>query len=265
MHVTHRNIKGALYAYLFDARLTRVTADETQIKPGTLSDQIASAVRRLREKQRLPYTELSERLAKIGRPIPVLGLRRIEKGERRVDVDELVALARALNVPPVWLMFPVGLSEEPVVELLPDRRVHPEGALSWFIGNGRMPSALSQEEYDQKYGRGTRDEATGLYEWYEDPDASWEAAAAPVLLRRQHQRQVSDWYAAVPIARRMASDEASFSEMVFKLRAAAEDSLRTLRAEMRRHGLTLPSLPGELAERLDGGRAGGSRAGGQED
>lgn len=90
------------------------------------------AVERLREAQRMPYTELSERLAALGRPIPVLGLRRIERGERRVDVDDLVALARALNVPPAVLLFPVGREDE--VEVVPGVTIHPDLALRWFIG-----------------------------------------------------------------------------------------------------------------------------------
>jgi transcriptional regulator with XRE-family HTH domain len=53
----------------------------------------------LRTARRLTYVELSARLTGIGWPIPVLGLRRIERGERRVDVDDLAALAEAFGVP----------------------------------------------------------------------------------------------------------------------------------------------------------------------
>ncbi|WP_200214952.1 helix-turn-helix domain-containing protein [Micromonospora coerulea] len=237
--------------------------DGEEIKPGRVGEQLAQQLRRVREDRHVTYTELVKRLEELGHPIPILGLRRIERGERRVDVDDLIALARALRVPPVLLLFPVG-AEGPLVQLVPGVLADPNAALAWFTGEGRMPHGLTDEEYGRQFGRGRQDPATGLYEWYDDPDVSWEADAAPVLLRRQHQRQIADWYAAVPLARRLASDEASFEQMVFKLRAAAEDSLRTLRAEMRRHGLTLPGLPGEIAERLDG-RTEGSRAGGQTD
>ncbi|WP_210417106.1 hypothetical protein [Citricoccus sp. SGAir0253] len=54
----------------------------------------------------MQYKQLSEKLAEIGRPIPPLGLRRIEDGERRVDVDDLMALAVALDVNPVALLLP---------------------------------------------------------------------------------------------------------------------------------------------------------------
>ena len=63
----------------------------------------------------MQYKQLSEKLAALGRPIPTLGLRRIEDGERRVDVDDLMALAVALNVNPAALLLPAedrGVSVE---------------------------------------------------------------------------------------------------------------------------------------------------------
>jgi hypothetical protein len=60
----------------------------------------------LRETQNLGYTKLASILEEMGRPIPELGLRRIESGDRRVDVDDLMALAMALGVSPVTLLMP---------------------------------------------------------------------------------------------------------------------------------------------------------------
>ena len=65
-------------------------------------------VRRRRDKLGLSYNELSRRLAEIGRDIPPLGLRRIEAGTRRVDVDDLMALAVVLGVSPVTLLAPTS-------------------------------------------------------------------------------------------------------------------------------------------------------------
>lgn len=70
-------------------------------------------MKRLREDQRLTFVELADRLSKIGRPIPVLGLRRIERGERRVDVDDLFSLAEVLGVEPIALLY----DEDPYAEL----------------------------------------------------------------------------------------------------------------------------------------------------
>lgn len=61
-------------------------------------------INRARTAQRLTYVELADRLAKGGRVIPVLGLRRIERGERRVDADDLIALAAAFGMTPSALL-----------------------------------------------------------------------------------------------------------------------------------------------------------------
>lgn len=71
---------------------------------------VTHTVRQFREKRNLGYAELSRKLAEIGREIPPLGLRRIESGDRRVDVDDLVALAFALEVSPLVLLLPTDTS-----------------------------------------------------------------------------------------------------------------------------------------------------------
>ncbi len=73
---------------------------------GPTGETVRANVKRLREGQNMAYAELSRNLAGIGRPIPVLGLRRIEAGERRVDADDLLALAIVLGVHPNALLLP---------------------------------------------------------------------------------------------------------------------------------------------------------------
>jgi transcriptional regulator with XRE-family HTH domain len=51
-------------------------------------------------------SELSRQLADMGRKTPPVGLGRIESGERRLDVDVLIALAVALGVSPTTLLTP---------------------------------------------------------------------------------------------------------------------------------------------------------------
>lgn len=65
----------------------------------------------------LSYAELSRRLAEIGRDIPPLGLRRIESGERRVDADDLMALAVALGVSPISLLMPATDTNNDLVQV----------------------------------------------------------------------------------------------------------------------------------------------------
>ena len=71
---------------------------------GATGAVVAANTKRLRGA--MPYTELSARLKALGRDIPTWGLRKIESGGRRVDTDDLMALAAALGVSPVTLLYP---------------------------------------------------------------------------------------------------------------------------------------------------------------
>ncbi|MEV0435992.1 helix-turn-helix transcriptional regulator [Nocardia sp. NPDC050413] len=83
---------------------------------GPTGETVATNVQKIRTRLNLSYAELSRRLEAVGRPIPVLGLGRIEKGERRVDVDDLMALSIALDVTPAALLMPETALSEDVVE-----------------------------------------------------------------------------------------------------------------------------------------------------
>jgi transcriptional regulator with XRE-family HTH domain len=67
---------------------------------------VAANLRRIRRDHELTTAMLSRRLSEIGHPIADTGITKIEKGQRRVDVDDLVALAVALGVTPNTLLLP---------------------------------------------------------------------------------------------------------------------------------------------------------------
>lgn len=93
--------------FVVDRDLLQVETEVVAGKPielGAAGQAVAANVRRLRGDT--AYTELSRRLTLHGRDIPPLGLRRIEEGARRVDSDDLVALAAALDVSPMTLLMP---------------------------------------------------------------------------------------------------------------------------------------------------------------
>lgn len=73
---------------------------------GPASRAVAANIEALRTYQNLSYAELSRRLERAGQPIPILGLRRIESLDRKVDADDLCAIAAALNVAPITLLMP---------------------------------------------------------------------------------------------------------------------------------------------------------------
>ena len=67
----------------------------------------------------MTQAELDAALATVGRPIIQSGISKIENGSRRVDVDDLVALALALGTTPHALL---GWDENanPPIDLSPD-------------------------------------------------------------------------------------------------------------------------------------------------
>ncbi len=75
---------------------------------GPLGRNLTENLQHLCKERRLSLNKLSAALEAAGRPIPPLGLSRLVKGERRVDVDELVALAEVFGVTPGELLAPPG-------------------------------------------------------------------------------------------------------------------------------------------------------------
>ncbi|CAM3435339.1 helix-turn-helix domain-containing protein [Stackebrandtia soli] len=78
------------------------------------ADHVRANIERLRKARGLSYQALSDRLETMGRPIPPLGLSRIEKGTRRVDVGDLVALAQIFDLSPAALLLPPHDDGDPV-------------------------------------------------------------------------------------------------------------------------------------------------------
>lgn len=96
----------------------------------------------------MQYKELSERLAQVGRPIPPLGLRRIEAGERRVDADDLMALAMVFGVNTNALLLPHFVYEREV-EVTGGRRKYLQwGLWAWAEGKTALDG---DEESVQRY------------------------------------------------------------------------------------------------------------------
>jgi transcriptional regulator with XRE-family HTH domain len=73
---------------------------------GPSSERAAANIRRFRRAGEVTTAALSQRLAAIGHPVVDTGITKTEKGDRRIDVDDLVALALALGVTPNTLLMP---------------------------------------------------------------------------------------------------------------------------------------------------------------
>lgn len=113
---------------------------EKRLDLGGTGETVRTNVKRLRGG--MQYKELAERLAELGNPIPPLGLRRIEGGERRVTVDDLCALAVAFNVSPLTLLLPEDGLRVAASRLtgVPSREVSHN--TQWLWGLGEEPLEL---------------------------------------------------------------------------------------------------------------------------
>lgn len=73
---------------------------------GATGKQVAQNVRAARMDSNLTQADLSARLAALGHPIPESSIGKLEKGTRKIDVDDFFALAVALEVSPLRLLLP---------------------------------------------------------------------------------------------------------------------------------------------------------------
>jgi len=80
---------------------------------GPTGEYLRQRIADLRKRRGMTYKRLSEALTEAGRPIPPLGLSRLEEGERRVDVDDLVAFARVLAVDVTELLYGPNAEDVP--------------------------------------------------------------------------------------------------------------------------------------------------------
>lgn len=98
---------------------------------GPSGEAVAENIERLIGEKNLTFAALSKLLTEMKRPIPPLGLRKIVGRTRRVDADDLVALAAALDVSPVTLLMPNTEHGRDEVQVTGSE--HPVGAQElWF-------------------------------------------------------------------------------------------------------------------------------------
>lgn len=87
---------------------------------GPTGQYTAARIAEVRAARGLTYQGLSDRLRDAHWSIPELGLRRIEAQARRVTVDDLMAIAAALNVSPLELLIPTATTSLPLPTGVPE-------------------------------------------------------------------------------------------------------------------------------------------------
>ncbi|MBB4711150.1 transcriptional regulator with XRE-family HTH domain [Streptomyces luteogriseus] len=121
---------------------------------------MADNVRRLRTARGMSLRALAAELKEIGHPLSSDALNKIENGRtpapgteepkqvRRVDVDELMALAQALRVSPMSLLLPWTETPNTPAEVTAAGTVEARAAWEW--ANGQKPLTVWNEE--DRYG-----------------------------------------------------------------------------------------------------------------
>ena len=105
---------------------------------------VGANVGRIRRSRGLSLQVLSEQLATAGRKISVSGLSKVENGTRKVDVDDLMAIAVCLDTPPSTLLLPLGAPDD-IVEVTGLRA---SLALLWEWMNGSGVGVSTDDERD---------------------------------------------------------------------------------------------------------------------
>ena len=99
----------------------------------------------LRKARGLDLADVAAQLTKLGQSIGLTGVSKIELGTRRVDVDDLVALAAVFRVSPSRLLLPATASDEPV-QVTPNVTTTERAA--WLWAAGELPLGPSGDDPD---------------------------------------------------------------------------------------------------------------------
>ena len=116
-----------------------------QVDKGPVGIRACANMRALREARGLSLAALSARLTEVGRPMLPSGLSKLEVGQRRMDVDDLVALSVALGVNPSRLLLPVDAPNDQDVELTRTVTCPAWRAWQWADGDGPFDDDLEED------------------------------------------------------------------------------------------------------------------------
>lgn len=113
------------------------------VEVGPTGKTVADNLSRLRKVRGYSTRQLSAELERKGRSVSASGITRMEKGDRVVTADDLVAFAAVFGVSPVSLLLPLTTSAETPVEITGAGTV--DALRAWEWGIGRIPLRTDPE------------------------------------------------------------------------------------------------------------------------
>jgi transcriptional regulator with XRE-family HTH domain len=123
------------------------------VSPQDWADQqasrVAAAVRDLRKMRGRSAQWVADRTTDLGYPISRATIADLENGRRKwVTISELMILARALNAPPIALLYPEPLDDD-LIEILPGLQGSKMVGLQWFSGESDTPAPGICDDADE--------------------------------------------------------------------------------------------------------------------
>lgn len=213
------------------------TKGRAAVEDGPTHERVAVNIRETRKRRGLQLGQLSERLTDVGRPMGASALSKIEAGNRRVTVDDLAALALALDVSPTFLLAPTG--EEEHAGITPTVSGATADVLAWVAGERPLPGT----------------DRDGRTRW---------AATQPMRSHRELRRRVLAYWALdrayvklMMQASRTLDDRASGDEQAALrlLRGSVADAVMAIHehlSEMLAEGVPVPSLHPKIVDDMGG-------------
>lgn len=100
--------------------------------PGITNKHVAANIRAARQAIGMDLQTLSRALGAAGRKLSTSGISKVENGDRRVDVDDLTAIAYVLRTTPAHLLTPP--EEATTLTGVPEKTYTPEEIDGWMRG-----------------------------------------------------------------------------------------------------------------------------------
>lgn len=212
--------------------------------PERLNAVFGVQVQRHRKRRDMRQDQLAEACGRLGLPISRSKIANLENGRARqegVSVAEAMVIARALDIPPALLVFP--LTADPA-EPLPDVQVPAFDAIEWFGGGSANPMASGMHEKPNPV-LGDDEEAA----------RRWRVASVPLALHREQARLVETWR-ITPVGAAGDSEEEVKATMrrYQDIRRSTVEQLRLVREIAQGVDIALPDLPDDLAQILESAR-----------
>lgn len=210
-----------------NSRYGALMSREEMENPMTLLSTVAQQVRTARRRRGWTAAELGAAMTRVGVQWDRFAVTKLENGKRKtLTLTELAALARVLEIPPVLLLFPLGHAEQ--VEVLPGQIVGTWAGLKWFTGEAPFPT-------DTLDGAGEHPGSAGIGDMVDGPPAS-----TTLHLFQSHRDFVRE-HALLSLKAKEKPNKAVLQEL-----SVVEAKLALVRQQMRKRGLTPPTLADEL-------------------